>query len=172
MKTFRATAFLVAIVMGICNLNAGTLFWQVSNNLYESDYASVVAVNESNSGTAVGTRTYLSLLDGPGGEDIGSVVTVADAMANVQYADVDGYSSGYAFYIELMKYDETSGGYKTSAISERYEYSDISRYVSSGPMSVGSVNAWTASVNVPEPTSGLLLLVGGSLLALRRKRRA
>ncbi len=33
------------------------------------------------------------------------------------------------------------------------------------------LNSSWQSVNIPEPTSGLLLLVGGALLALRRKRK-
>ena len=52
----------------------------------------------------------------------------------------------------------------------------IYRYLSSGAMSVPTgINGATAfggvAANVPEPTSGLLFVIGGMLLGLKRKRQ-
>lgn len=144
-------------------VQAGTLYWQLANDS-GADYAAVAIKN-----TDSGTVTYANLLDSDGGSAIGQVVATADAMSQIQYADLTGYESGYVFYIEMLSgTSELEQGWTSSEMT----YSQLSSYISAGGISAGSVNTWTASVSIPEPTSGLLLLVGGSLLALRRKRRA
>ncbi len=167
MKTTKKFALLVAAVATSLGLQAGTLYWQVWNNPNNDDYIAVVV---QNAGGKVG---YLNLLDGDGGSVVSAVTTPSDAMANVQYADITDYSSSeYSFYFEMLSLegDNWVQGYTSSVMT--YEQLNIAGYISSGGISASSVKVWTASVFIPEPTSGLLLLVGGSLLALRRKRRA
>ena len=52
-----------------------------------------------------------------------------------------------------------------------YSWADISSHVfSSSSMSMSMATPLTSGrAHIPEPTSGLLLLLGGSLLALRRR---
>ncbi len=154
----------VAVFALAAGLQAGTLYWQLANNA-EGDYVALAVKNNDS-----GAVTYANLLDSDGGTVVGQIVTKADAMAYVQYADISSYTSGYSFYVEMLNLNGTAleNGWTSSAMS----YSDLSSYISAGGISAGSVNVWTASAYIPEPTSGLLLLVGGSLLALRRKRRA
>ena len=169
MKNFAKAMLLIGAVTGAVSLQAGVLKWQLNNNPNNDGYAAVAV--EKTDGTG---KTYLTLLDGPNGEDIGNAIEASEAMASAQYADVTNYTgSEWLFYIEMLNWDEdtdtVTGGYTSPT---KYTYAQLENYVSSGSMGATTINAWTASVQIPEPTSGLLLLVGGSLLALRRRRRA
>ena len=90
-------------------------------------------------------------------------------------ADISAFDSGspeYAFVIELGNYE--SGSWSMLAVSESATYTDL---VNNGHIEVSGdynpqvIAPWmpTAYV-VPEPTSGVLVLVGAALLALRRRR--
>ncbi len=165
MNTIKKIALFAAVAMATVGLKAGTLYWQISNNPNNDTYAAVVV--EQN-GTKIG---YLNQLDGDGGSVVSPVVAASDAMANVQYADITDYSnSSYSFYVEMLSMD--GGEWVQGWTGPKLSYDNISSYISTGGIGVGSLNTWTATVSIPEPTSGLLLLIGGSLLALRRRRRA
>lgn len=169
-KKLLTAAFVVVAAFG---LQAGTLYWQINNNPNGDDYAAVAILNAS--GDLVG---YANLLDGDGGEYVGRLVAAEDAMSEMQYADLTGYEdaeSGYKFVVEMLSLNTGDNTWErgwTSGTPMTYAELQDAGYVSQGGISAGSVNSWTSSVTIPEPTSGLLLLVGGSLLALRRKRRA
>ena len=94
------------------------------------------------------------------------------------YAFVTDYASAeYSFAIELGSYG--SGEWTTLATSASLTYqqlqtgdgvngSYITTYDATLPVPQG---IWApTSYNVPEPSSGLLILIGASLLALRRRR--
>ena len=166
-KKLLTAAFAVAAAFG---LQAGTLYWQINNNPNNDQYAAV-AILDAESGDLVG---YANILDSDGGEVIGNLVTANDAMSEMQYAEISNDTS-YKFVVEMLSVNETNDGWNrgwTSGTPMTYAELKSAGYVSEGGISAGSVNSWTSSVTIPEPTSGLLLLVGGSLLALRRKRRA
>ena len=85
-------------------------------------------------------------------------------------SDLKGYgSSQYSFYVELYN---TAGGsvHKTQTVS--YDSLLSSGYIATGGVLTPTVLASGGfnGASVPEPTSGVLLLVGGALLALRRRR--
>ena len=92
-------------------------------------------------------------------------------------ADVTKFASESteaAFMIELGNYD--SGQWATLAISEVVSYVDLYANnhidIPSG-VNPNPITPWMASSYVvPEPTSGMLVLVGAALLALRRRRAA
>ena len=91
-------------------------------------------------------------------------------------ADVSKFASGSpeaAFMIELGNYD-SGNNWSTLALSETATYADL---VANNHIETASgyipnpVAIWTpTSYVVPEPTSGMLVLVGAALLALRRRR--
>ncbi len=86
-------------------------------------------------------------------------------------AILDQDYSGWSFFIELQNYDANTSTWYTSGRSESYTYTQVQSHIfsPSGVLSSAPL-AWTPTVNVPEPTSGVLMLLGGALLALRRRR--
>ena len=164
MKRFLLSALAVAAA---ASLHASTLYWQVSDQGAgnEFSYARVMATQTpGGDGTAVAS----AVADGVAAKtDTGTQVSpVVSDLGSNDY-------SGYYFYVEMVNYADGS----TRSVNKDYPWS-YSQLVSSGYISTGNSVA-TPSVfasgaldggSVPEPTSGMLLLMGGALLALRRRR--
>ena len=87
------------------------------------------------------------------------------------------YSAGtpeYSFIVELGNID-SSDNWTTVATSAAATYSSLGNYIhQTFDINPGQIAVWaptTFSVPVPEPSSGLLTLIGFAFLALRRKRK-
>ena len=98
--------------------------------------------------------------------------TVSDAIANSTL----GLSDTTAYTVYLAVFDtatitDSSNYYLTETKSLTTMTGSDNAQIKWGSQSTASqaAGAWT-SVNVPEPTSGLLMLIGMAGLALRRKR--
>jgi hypothetical protein len=80
---------------------------------------------------------------------------------------------GLSFIVELGNWE--SGTWTGIAYSQSYTYTALASHIIqnwSGPGAIPAIGPWVAeNYAVPEPSSGILLLIGGGLLALRRKRR-
>lgn len=114
--------------------------------------------------------TYLNNYAFGGTSEGGDFVAKADATSG-WYANLSTYAtSGYSFYIELFN-DSVSIGRSTDILS----YSDALAYATTFGTDVPKTTAWAptsfTTAAIPEPTSGLLMLVGLAGLALRRKRQ-
>ena len=85
------------------------------------------------------------------------------------------YSAGtpeYSFIVELGNID-SSDNWTTVATSAAKAYSDLGDYIhQTFDINPGQLAVWTPAqfTAVPEPSGGLLTLMGVALLALRRKR--
>ena len=86
------------------------------------------------------------------------------------------YSAGtpeYSFIVELGNID-SSDNWTTVATSAAKAYSDLGDYIhQTFDINPGQIAVWTPAqftAAVPEPSGGLLTLMGVALLALRRKR--
>lgn len=142
---------------------------------------------------AGGTLGYLGLLQL--GSDSSYVSSPIDATTGLStedaamYIDVEndpvhagpgmsrvgsGYlTDEYLFTMELGFYDDASGDWLVMAISDSVTGSYLlEKFVSTDGLIVPGHLDWEPQAfNVPEPSSGLLVLLGGALMALRRKRR-
>ena len=149
-----------------------------SNEGYAIDSARVVVTGGDLSEE---TPLILGYISGNAFASSGTDEIALDATPPPQtmYAFVTEYASAeYSFAIELGSYD--SGEWTTLATSASLTYqqlqtgdgvngSYLTTYDATLPMPQG---IWAPkSYNVPEPSSGLLVLIGASLLALRRRRR-
>ena len=140
-------------------LGLGGLTYTDPSSLLAKNYADLVGRN--------GTSTAVE-----GGEVIDAF---GGQFAGMYYTDISatGFQgdNGYSFLMELY-----NGGQKVDWMIQPLSLSDIQQ--ASGLFHVSDQNLTEigdgfnfGSAMVPEPTSGLLLLVGGALLALRRRRR-
>ena len=150
-KLIFAFAVLFAIVS-----NADYLYWMVENPT-QVDGNSV----NWNSAAFFQNGTELSKM-------------TADEMNMVGYGTANLGSTGYdvaTYYIELYNAQDSVIG-KANISYSSFASSVFGDNSTGAPGLMNTFNASSsATFNVPEPTSGLLFLVGGMLLGLRRKRR-
>ena len=88
------------------------------------------------------------------------------------YADVTRYAdASYSFAVELGNY-ENGKWVKTLASTDSVPYNNMQEHIGTweGINPVVKSPWKPAAYAVPEPSSGLLMLLGGALLALRRRR--
>lgn len=158
---------LAVVLSAVAFVRADVLYWMVSD-----DYAKDADPDSS--------EIYASLFVMNGDTVVTPALATASAASvfeNYDYGDyfatdISSYAgNSYSFFIEL------ANGVKTNP--ETYQSLVQNGYITTGgigqqnPLSSGAFGqaAGSATYNVPEPTSGLLFLVGGMLLGLKRRRQ-
>lgn len=94
--------------------------------------------------------------------------------ANISNYTLDRSDASLSFMIELGNYSD-DGKWIVLAASQSSSLGDLyeAGFVLDSELSYQQGLEWTGGAySVPEPSSGLLILIGGALLALRRRRRA
>lgn len=163
----------VAIACIAAFAHAATVDWGVSGgvfdwNTFQAPDGTIAFFEASNMGTPLANSPFT--FDSGDGSFAGTVTGTdqADWVARVTINNFDGggsYYKDYAFYMDSI----THAGYADAATylsalsSEIGDTFTATLDLSASPASQG----YTA---VPEPTSGLLLLIGVAGLALKRKR--
>lgn len=171
MKLKIVTALMV--LAGVMSAKADLLYWQLGGNTAASAYkdyayASIYSVSDN------GTKTLLNNV-GLDNASTDPANTVAKGSAVVAAQFTPG-SSASSFFIEL--YDSSMNLIAESDGNTVAD--DLKNYISAVEFSQNwnAANVWGGSTAfkdasaVPEPTSGLLLLIGAAMMGLRRKRIA
>ena len=165
MKNLFKSLVAGTLLLAGASASAGTLYWQVTSDTGATfDEAWIVAENKSN-----GEKNYI--------EGVGSDGQSPSSTALMQ-TDLNGYESdAYLFYVEMSNYNSANDEYSPVATGYKYSYDELvsSGYVAASPLDINKVTAAASAANfgspIPEPSSGLLLLIGGAMLALRRRRQ-
>lgn len=171
--------FILAVGMALF-AKADYIYWMVDNPASGTDisgssttfYWSTAALSIQETGDIYANSTYSEA----SASGVGTLTSTQasdfkdiDAYAHASIGESSAYSDKY-FLIELFASDGSwMAGYSASASSE-----SIAKYIfGDNSMSVMPAAGFGqgATYNVPEPTSGLLFLVGGMLLGLKRRRQ-
>ena len=154
-----------AIAMVAVVTNADFLNWTVG-----STFAGMNSGSDYNSAKIYYTTTANSNSGGTYLDSIGKTPGVS----SIDISAIKGQSD-LGFYIEVYNYDSTSGYGPAVANSGYYSYSDLA---STSAITTSFVNAAAIAYAfngsgvqaTPEPTSGLLMLMGFAMLGLKRKK--
>ncbi len=176
-----------AVAAAALPLRADVMYWQLTGTQpqYNGQTWNTVRVGYYTSPAATtpddAADGYLSLTPTSNpDENSTSTMVGASSAANGYFAVIpSGGESAYSYFIELGNYDGSK--YTAAAQSGQIAYTDIGQYTITtaqlddilGHMSTATMQAWTGGSGfqaVPEPTGGLMVLVGLSVFALRRRK--
>lgn len=163
---------LIALVaMGLAGFaQASYLYWQVSPEAVET-FA-------SESGASYGVQVKygdnaLTIADLNGNNTGKTKVNISSAQNPGYLIDISDITAGNSFYIEIVKWN--AGSWNTVGVSTALDYNsyaDINAYtVDLHAIAPTLPAAWTGGTySAPEPTSGLLMLLGVAALGLKRRK--
>ena len=168
-----AACVLIAGVVGGVRADESVLWWQVGTDpadldvfVYSEGYQKASDLGVTDARVVTSGGDYL-VIPPPDQESL------EVPMDGPWFAVLPDSPEGLSFMVELGNWE--NGQWKMIAQSQSYTYAELASYIIqnwSGPDATPAIQPWVATgYMVPEPSSGLLLLLGAGLLALRRKRR-
>ena len=155
----------LAIVFAAVSANAAFLYWQVGG----SDVTGV--------GTAYNTAILYA--QKAGDEKVDLVLYDKDIPSPTLTTDLSKYSydfsstegGAWSFFVELYNYDSTTLNFVSTSETKTYAQLLEDGNIIPDALGVGNMHVWTGGTySVPEPTSGLLMMLGFALVGLRRRK--
>ena len=166
---------------------AGILYWMVNNPTIVRNGETVPSLKDYTSpegyvaeaarvvATKDGETVFLNLYEGTtvGGDfSLTEMIDIdldGDFCAGPVVASLPGLNAEfYTYAIELGAFDSVGGG-ATLAVSDPRTFGEIAEFSKLDGLSLPAAIWNPTTYNVPEPTGGLLSLLGLAVLALRRK---
>lgn len=156
--------------------NAAYLYWQLDDTGYQGQYSDV----QISDGNGRYVDIYGSVWDPDAGDYVIGKIDPSEVQAGTTYLiEESSIDDGYSYYIELVNSTGDTVNDGATAISG----DDFASWASSATVSSdltdlagGEIAVWHASTGgmsvIPEPTSGLMLLLGAAMLGLKRKNRS
>ncbi len=161
MKKTLMSALIIAAALVV---HADYLYWMVGDEYIKTaESAKLYAVSgDVMPGTAIDTRDSVAIQTAGSWEASSKLGSFETDISNYQ-------GDGWSYYVEIVNAGKTL---TTAPITYSQGLgSFIGNIHTPANLANGAFGTGTGLYNVPEPTSGLLFLVGGMLLGLRRKRR-
>ena len=176
---WRGAVFcLMAVGVFLARAEETVLWWQVLGDPDVTTFhegvkkASELGVEDARVRTSEGDYLVLPM-------EFGGEIVDGDSyslpMGDAGFALLPSSPEALSFMVELGNWDASTDSWVGIAQSRSYTYAELQDHIIQGwggpnPGMAGGM--WIAEgYVVPEPSSGILLLIGGGLLALRRKRR-
>lgn len=167
MSTFKKLVVCSAVSAMALFASADVLYWQVES---PDSGATFTAANLYVTGGDLSSPQSLASVTPFDADGTGYGSTT-----DLTQTDLGSYgTSDYSFYVELANY---TGSSLNNGKAYTWSYNELvsAGYIATNPFDSSTAASAASAGNLgsptPEPTSGMLLLIGGSLLALRRRRR-
>lgn len=125
--------------------------------------------------TSGGDRASLYAYNSSGSYSLGNNIHLGTitSLPGYSVADISDYTTGYNFYIEVYNY--STGPTAGTIQGDTFTYDQLTQagvILDDWTAMTSVASAWNGSkaVATPEPTSGLLMLMGFAMLGLKRKK--
>ena len=161
---FKVAAVAFASLVAV-TAKAEALYWQVDQGVTYPEFE--YAILNVTGGELGNNSQRLAAASAEG--------TAPNQYVSVQNTDISSYASDtYSFFVELANYNNDSWKPVKAGTPVSYTALQSGGYVATSfqeGLKIAQSGGYNMGQSVPEPTSGLLLLMGGAMLALRRRRR-
>ena len=180
----KKVMFMLALLAAVA-VQAASMTWGVSNNAFSlasgSSYSSkngvmVYLIDAAYSDSiveAIGAGTFSATTEGV--LDSMATSNTKGAVASHEFTS-PSLDAGTSYNFSALILDTVGGKnyYNISKSISETAYTagvDEQMKIAFAATQFNSGTGWTEAAGTPEPTSGLLLLLGGAMLALRRKQK-